>query len=404
MSARPHRHGILRTAFSLCVISAFSVSALQCSGGGSSRQDGFGGAFGGGGGQGNAGGGGGLAAGGGGGLAAGGTGGGLGVGGGLLDAQGGVMDVSIDAFFVDDPPAPACNGNMNNPTNPGGTPRCPNDKNLEGCPCDPNLAMPAACWPGFRRHRNKGACADGEAMCERVGENDFRWGPCENFSGIDPMTYEPLGTAGAAACGCFSGGFWNIANLSPCFIFTGGAGSTTVSNALNTVQDMAAPGGARCPDASMGEIDAMLSTLPTKPFSTNDVMADCPGQFKLCYTFKALSAPMSMRMPDTDCEMKQICTESQYSFDPTTVPPFPTVDFPVLPAWITDTPSERACAQAFVDNGGYAEMSVEGQSDECDMVDKVFQTINYCPTKCNDPANAMDAECINCSNGAGAPF
>jgi hypothetical protein len=97
--------------------------------------------------------------------------------------------------------------------------------------------------------------------------------------------------------------------------------------------------------------------------------------------------------------MKQVCTEGHLDTANTAQP------FPDLGGWITANSSEKACAAQFVTNGGYGEMSVSGESDECDQVpQKVFQTVTYCPWKCNDPAHKSDAECVNCQQGGGGPF
>lgn len=405
------RHGALRTMLAGAFVIAFSATTMQCSSGsGDGGQRGFGGSTigaGGGAGAGATGAGGSGAGtstggvggtGGSGATGAGGSGAtGTGGGGNLLDASGGNMrDYSAEDFFIDDPPPMACNGNMSTPVVPGGTPQCPDDKNLPGCPCDPDEPQPQPCWPGLRKHRNRGMCSDGETTCEQVGENVFEWGVCQTFSGIEADTLlPPDGATGKAACGCFSSGFWNLSNTSPCFWFSDPA-FTQVIGATSTLKSTT-----NCPGQMT--IDPTGSTPPGESWASDTVEADCSGFFKLCYTLKALSAPMAMRQSDTDCVVKEVCVEDQYTFAQGEDPP--TVDFPDLPAWITDTASERACAQSFRDNGGYGEMSVEGESDECETVGpKIFQTVNYCPWKCNDPANAMDAECVNCTTGGGGRF
>lgn len=293
----------------------------------------------------------------------------------------GLVDYSAEQFFLDDPPPLSCDGG-GNPVKPGGTPECPDDKNLQGCPCT-QVGATAPCWPGLRKHRNHGACKDGTTTCELEGEVALKWGECKGYKGLNPSTFMPLGTTGKAACTCFSGGFWQIDNLSPCF-FTQG---TTVTGSVSTIM----PG--NCPAAA----DFLNGIPPAEPWSTNAVTSDCTGFFKLCYTLKALSTPNGQPGAG-DCTMKQVCTEAYYSVVNVEQP------FPDLPGWITQNAGETACAQAFVTNGGYAEMSVKGQSDECDKVEKVFQTVTYCPLKCADPANATDPECVNCQNGGGGPF
>lgn len=318
-------------------------------------------------------------------------------------------DYSAEDFFVDDPPPQGCDGG-GKPVVPGGTPECPDDKNLQGCPCV-NEGEQKPCWPGYRKHRNKGNCTDGVTTCQKVGEIALQWGECKGYQGIDPNTFMPLGTTGKAACTCFSGGFWKLQNTSPCFSFTDQS-FTTVLGAVSTIMN---GNQAQCPDTST--IDWNNPQPPAQPFSQNWVTADCTGFFKLCYTFKALSAPNAARSA-TDCVMKQVCTEAYYS----------TANqeqaFPDLPSWVTQSPVEKSCAQSFVSNGGYAEMSVVGESDECDKLDKVFQTVNYCPLKCNPTgggaacgdktcgagenatncASDCDPVCANCTNGGGGPF
>lgn len=306
-----------------------------------------------------------------------------------FDASG-PRDATAEEFFVDDPPPMSCDGG-GQPVVPGGTPDCPNDKNLPGCPCT-SEGQTAPCWPGYRRNRNRGACADGMATCVRVGEAQLEWGECVGYTGIDPNSFEPLGTTGAAACTCFSGGFWDITNVSPCFIT--GQGNVVLGAVSTLMTDDA--GGAQCPNANT--VDFNNPVPPSQPFSTNRLRVDCTGYFKLCFTLKAY-ASAGASPAATDCVMKEICTEAYYG---------PTVDqfqaLPDLAGWITATAAEKSCAGQFVANGGYAELSVDGETDECDQVNKVFQTLNYCPLKCADPANAQDPECANCSNGAGGPF
>jgi hypothetical protein len=295
-------------------------------------------------------------------------------------------DYSAEDFFIEDPPPQGCDGG-GQPVIPGGTPECPADKNLPGCPCTEE-GKTEACWPGLRKHRNRGSCKDGQSVCQKQGEIALVWGPCEGFQGIDPNTLLPLGTTGKAACTCFSGGFWQIDNLSPCFVSSSQNGP--VLGAISTVM----PG--NCPPTA-GSMDWNNPQVPSEPWSTNNVTSDCTGFFKLCFTLKALSAPGAPQSA-SDCTMKQVCTEAYYATANIKQ------NFPDLPGWVTQSAPEKSCAQSFVSNGGYAEMSVVGESDECDKVNKVFQTITYCPLKCADPANANDPECVNCTNGGGGPF
>jgi hypothetical protein len=308
-----------------------------------------------------------------------------------LNFDGQYQDYSSEQFFLDDPPPGGCDGG-GIAKKPGGTPECPDDKNLEGCPCT-EKGKKVPCWPGYRKHQNRGACKDGETECLLTGESTLEWGPCIGYQGIDPVSKLPLGTSGKAACGCFSGGYWRLDNTSPCFYFSS---QTVVMGGVSTI--IISGGG----DAGVAQADCPGSySLPGSPWSPNTVKADCTGYFKLCYTLKAYSSPNKNGDAGAqagDCVMKVICTEDHYDVADVEQA------FPDLPAWITDTPTEIACAQAFVDNGGYAEMSVDGESDECEPVSKIFQHVDYCPLKCNDPAHQNDPECINCTNGGGGPF
>src|SRR5262249_46544804 len=143
-----------------------------------------------------------------------------------------IAEISADAFWANDPPPMMCGPDSGvTPKPPGGTPDCPDDKNREGCPC-PKEGQTAACWPGFRKNRSKGDCKDGTTTCKKISETELGWGPCEGY-------VLPSGTTGKAACTCFSGGSWNIANLSPCF-FSDSSGAVT--GAVSTVPTYDASG------------------------------------------------------------------------------------------------------------------------------------------------------------------
>lgn len=271
-----------------------------------------------------------------------------------------------DAFWAKDPPPMYCGVDGGPPPMvPGGTPDCPDDKNRQGCPCK-KPGETAPCWPGLRKNRNLGQCKDGVTTC---GGDEIlhTWGPCVGY--VLPVE----GGAGKAACGCFSAGQWKLDNLSPCFYNDGkaGAASTVINN---------------------GKIECYSQSPPLKvpptPWSPNTVNVDCAGRFKLCYALKAGKADMPQ---PGDCELVKVCVEADYR----------TVDqpqtFPPLPAWKADSASQISCAQAFIATGGYGEMSVDGTSVLCDKVGpKVFNRVQYCPLKCNDPANKDLPECKNC--------
>lgn len=302
--------------------------------------------------------------------------------GGFVDAISGIRDArpNPDAFFAEDPPPMECreDGTMGPlPDPPGGTPECPDDKNREGCRCDVPGEM-APCWPGLRANRNRGQCRDGVTTCEAFDEFSGAWGPC-----VGPVLPTEGAIRGPAACTCFSQGQWALANLSPCFI-TYGTGNVY---AIST-------------DPVTGLCPSDVPPEPPAPaagsWSANTLRVDCEGRFNLCYTIKAGdgSAPLA-----TDCVVAEACTEGWYAERDTVQP------FPDLPAWAGADPS---CAEAFVDGGGYGEMTVQGLSVECDEIDDgsggryVFNRVNYCPLSC---AMTPDApECVDCMMGGSGSF
>lgn len=253
----------------------------------------------------------------------------------------------------------------------------------------------------MRKNRNKGDCKDGITICNQSAEFTLAWGPCEGYQGISPPTYlPPDGATGKAACQCFSGGYWDVKNLVPCLYDLGGT-----MGGVSSIPNPSDPTDVRCPEAS--EINLVSSwsttTAPANPFSPNSLTVDCNGYFELCFALKAFSAIGAPMNSATDCQVMQVCTDGYY--DLAGKGPNGTdgeKSFADLPSWITKTDAENACAQAFVDNGGYGEFSVKGTSDECDTVDKLFLTFEYCPMSCGDPN--PPAECASCTNGAGASF
>ncbi len=279
-----------------------------------------------------------------------------------------------DAFFAMDPPLMYCPADAG-PANggvPGGTPMCPSDKNREGCPCD-TVGMTAACWPGLRANRNLGQCKDGTTTCVMSGEQTKAWGPCMGY-----VLPTPGATTGAAACKCFSGGEWAISNLSPCFITDGTNATYAVSSTLSGMT-------INCPmEMSNGPYPA-----PSASWATDTLKVDCAGTFNLCYTIKAGNA--MMKMP-SDCTVVQVCSKDLYAMKNVVQ------NFPDLPGWAG---ADATCAATFVASGGYGEMSVQGESITCDVVDNgmgaplVFQTVSYCPLV-NPPAN--------CQNGGSGMF
>jgi len=290
---------------------------------------------------------------------------------------------SADAFYVNDPPPKYCgpDGGWTAPPLPGGTPECPSDKNLQGCPCTKKGAT-AACWPGLRKNRNRGICKDGVTTCEFYGETQLRWGACQGH--VLPTVGA---TKGAEACTCFSKGQWEIKNSAPCFVNYPNGQTYAVSTFVDS------SGKATCPKN-------LSATPPPKPeagqvWSANTLTVDCTGQFKLCYTIKAGDAT---KPAATDCVLAQSCTDAWYA---TKGAP---QDLPPLPGWSSNDP---ACADTFDKLGGYGEMSVTGISVECEPIDDngkplVFHRITYCPLKCNTQPTLP--ECVSCGNGASGGF
>ncbi|MFO0567396.1 MAG: hypothetical protein U0263_17185 [Polyangiaceae bacterium] len=372
----------LGSRFSLAALLALFV--VHCS----SSSDSGGTAGGGGGGAGGSG------SKGGGGTGAKGSGGDAGI---IIPTDSDVPDYSVDAFFATDPPPPDCSDAGAQPIKPGGTPECPDDKNLQGCPCT-QAGQTAACWPGKRKHRNRGVCKDGVTTCKQNQEFKLAWGECVGYQGITPPTFEPAaGATGKAACTCFSGGYWDVKNTSPCF-YSDGSGN--VIGAVSTIVDAA---GARCPTEQ--EMSFQTGTPPAQPFAKNALKVDCNGYFKLCFTLHALSAKGAAKNEASDCKVMTVCSEGYYGL--AGKGPNGTdgeLQLPDLASWITKGSAETACAGQFFNNGGYGTFAVQGTSDECDQVDKTFLTFDYCPIYCNDPANKSKPECVNCKNGSGGPF
>jgi hypothetical protein len=252
-------------------------------------------------------------------------------------------------------------GNFMPPPIPGGTLECPDDKNLEGCPCQ-TIGMTAPCWPGKRANRNLGQCKDGTTTCTQGTEVQNTWGPCVGY-----VLPDPNATQGAAACQCFSQGFWNVADLIVC----GSSNGTTYTGFSGPLP----------PDGGT-MIDCSQMMPASQPWSTDTLTVDCSGRFNLCYTVKAGDF---MNPKTTDCAVAKVCTQGDY----TQVNMMQ--DWPPLPSWISNN---SACVMAFFTTGGYGEMSVQGTSVTCDQIaDHVFQRVRYCGQ------NEM-----GCQSGGGGPF
>lgn len=349
----------------LSAVALLTVLAQACSSEADSGDDGSSGGLsaGGGGKSGGAGGGGGSGK---------GTGASAGVG---TAPEGGVfIDSPVydpDAFFVNDPPPPSCDGGPMMTPVIGGTPECPDDKNREGCPCSTPGAK-APCWPGYRKNRNRGICQDGTTTCVGSTEVGGKWSKCEGY-----VLPKPDGKTAKEKCQCFSGGQWKLENLSPCFVNKGDLGAISTIN------------GGQCPQP----INTPLSP-PSQPFSKNTLTVDCAGHFQLCYVLRAGKAETAS---PSDCIMAKVCTEADYTKIDQPEP------FPDLPSWATTTPEQIACAKQFATSGGYGEMVVKGVSVECDTIDEhVFNRVNYCSLACSQ--NPSLPECVGCMNGGSGGF
>lgn len=69
---------------------------------------------------------------------------------------------------------------------------------------------------------------------------------------------------------------------------------------------------------------------------------------------------------------------------------------------------EKDCANQFAANGGYGEMTVVGETIECDDINdgkggpKEFSRLNYCKLACSQP-NALP-DCAGCQTGGSGQF
>ena len=311
-----------------------------------------------------------------------------------LDALSNDAHLDPDAFWATDPPPLWCgpDGGATPPPAPGGTVDCPDDKNREGCPCDKRGAT-AACWPGLRKNRNIGICKDGQTTCIGTGEFDQNWGPCTGYVLPDPNV-----KLGKAACGCFSEGQWNIENLVPYFPTTT-VNSVTTTYAMSTYQDPStggwtSPKSQYLPSASNG----YKPSKPADDWSKDTLKVDCAGNFTLCYELKAgdFNAPKA-----TDCSVVKVCLPATDYVTENVVQQWPN-----LPGWLGNGTSD--CNNAFTNQGGYGEMSVQGKSVRCDAIDDgsgaplVFNRIQYCKASCNEPDAGADPACATCGqNGSG---
>jgi hypothetical protein len=288
---------------------------------------------------------------------------------------------SAQSFFADDPPQKWCgpaNGAATPPPAPGGTPQCPDDKNVEGCPCGP-LGTTAPCWPGKRANRHHGTCVDGMTMCVGAGESGGAWSACQGA-----VLPDPTAKRGPSACSCFSQGTWSIANSTPCTTVDPMTMQPTVMN--SSVQN---GNNSLCPD-----VDPQTAAMT--PWSTNSIKADCAGHFKLCYSLKA----GDINHPDMgSCTIMTTCVDAEYPVAGQEM------KLPDLPGWASNDP---ACVAKFANGGGWGEMTVLGQSYGCDQIDDgggmpfVFNREPYCPLKCSDTPDTP--ECKTCATGMSNMF
>ena len=294
-----------------------------------------------------------------------------------------LVSLNPDAFFINDPLPPICaeDGSREEPSNPGGTPDCPDDKNRAGCLCPDGVEVgdEQPCWPGKRANRNHGICRDGVTRCINSPEFGKRWGDCDGY--VLPVAGA---LSGPEACSCFSEGKWALTNLAPC-IYEGTSVVYLYSSWLNS------SGQIQC-DTVQGNQPAVSDML----WSESVLNVDCTGRFELCFSIKA--GDRDNPRPE-DCTIMTTCVETWYEEANVDQP------LPDLPAWS----SERAgCARDFVENGGYGEMTVLGLSVECDEVDDglgnpyVFHRTRYCPTSCLETPDTP--ECKPCQTGGSGQF
>ncbi|HEY2517109.1 MAG TPA: hypothetical protein VGI39_39825, partial [Polyangiaceae bacterium] len=140
---------------------------------------------------------------------------------------------------------------------------------------------------------------------------------------------------------------------------------------------------------------------PTENWSKDDLTVDCAGTFTLCYELKA--GDFNNPLP-SDCSITKVCLPATYYAQAGTAQPFPP-----LAGWEADA-THGACANQFHNQGGYGEMSVLGESVECQHIDDgagnsfVFHRIQYCEAKCLDPANKNDPACATCGQDGSGTF
>jgi len=266
--------------------------------------------------------------------------------GGSVPIDGGMEDAGW--AFPDDPPVECFeDGSMGPPSPPiGGTLRCPADKNLEGCPCStPGTRAP--CWPDLRVHRGYGICEDGETVCG----DDGLWSACEGAV----LPSDPSGL-GDDACRCFADGRWELDSVAVCFYPFPGE-ETVISSADGACEVRSTP-----------------PPPPSEPWATNRLRVDCEGAFQICYS--VFAGDFDDPRPD-DCRIARRCTDAWIEEAGVEQ------ELPALGSWRS---MDGPCVNRFIDDGGYGEMTVTGQSDRCDDIGTtepyVFVRVKYCAPGC----------------------
>jgi hypothetical protein len=246
----------------------------------------------------------------------------------------------------------------------------------------------------------EGGTHDGSATGTDTGEAGANPGATDGgFGGGEPDGGGSTGAGGGATDGgaaptvcdggggdtttCFSTGDWSLDNLEPCFVTT----MDSMGDAITTAYASTPGNPVQCGlDPNSG------APIVPATWSADTLQVDCAGVFALCFTLKAGDGTNPQA---GDCVVAQTCTAAHYG------PAGSTMVFPPLPGW-SSSPDQSACTAAFVATGGYGEMSVTGQTDACENVQRVFQTVVYCPTACGGPD--APSQCATCMPGGGGPF
>lgn len=290
-------------------------------------------------------------------------------------------------LYKDDPPPAWCGIDGGAPVPIGGTLECPDDKNKPGCGCE-TPGKEDDCWTGARKNRNLGECHDGRTICKSIGENRNVWGEC-----VGQRLPQPNST-GADACSCFSLGIWKIANTAPC-IWTPDKKTYYAYSTLPPAKEGDGPRKCETTD----HLESGQKT--TEPWSTDTLVTDCAGTFKLCFRIKV--GDYKNPSPN-DCTMGVSCVDVDYQ-EPKKEQPLPD-----LPSWFS---TDSACAKKWeVDtpedkSPGYGEMFVQGgQTVTCEAVSNVpkdqefvFNRLQYCPLICrpgHPNYQPNHPECVAC--------